>query len=184
MLRMPIGYRRGGVSIVSNVLAIDPGNIKSAYALMDGTDLRVLECDILDNDAMRERLKYIAVSDCHWAIEMIASYGMPVGREVFDTCVWIGRFTETIRIRTGHLPHLIFRKDVKLHLCGNVRAKDPNIRQAILDKYPSTGGGKIPQIGTKSQPGPLYGVSSDIWAAIGVGLTLAESYLPRIVVSD
>ena len=58
-----------------------------------------------------------------------------------------------------------------MYLCNSMRAKDSNIRQAILDRYPTTGGGKCPQVGTKKEPGPLYGVSKDVWAAIGVGLT-------------
>lgn len=113
-----------------------------------------------------------AWSASEMAVEMVASYGMAVGREVFETCVWIGRFVERWRIHHGGLPHaLVYRREVKAHLCHDSRAKDANIRQAILDLYPRTGGGKIPQIGTKGQPGPLYGVSKDIWAAVGVGLT-------------
>ena len=56
---------------------------------------------------------------------------------------------------------------MKLNLCGNPRAKDANIRQAIIDRF----GGKAAAIGTKKNPGPLYGVSGDVWAAIAVGLT-------------
>lgn len=104
------------------------------------------------------------------AIEMIASYGMPVGREVFETCVWIGRFQQA-----WHSPEdvrLVYRKDVKLHLCGTAKAKDANVRQALLDLYPRTGGGATPQIGTKAKPGPLYGVSSHAWPALAVAVTL------------
>jgi hypothetical protein len=97
---------------------------------------------------------------------------MPVGREVFETCVWIGRF-----IQVWHDPDavkLVYRKDVKLHLCGTTKAKDPNVRQALLDLFPRTGGGKTPQIGVQKQPGPLFGVSTHAWPALGVAITVAH----------
>ena len=40
---------------------------------------------------------------------MIASYGMPVGKEVFDTCVWIGKFAEASGMKESY----IYRKDEK-----------------------------------------------------------------------
>jgi hypothetical protein len=43
------------------------------------------------------------------AVEMIASYGMPVGREVFDTCLWIGRFVEAWQAHGGEY-RLIYRR--------------------------------------------------------------------------
>jgi len=62
-----------------------------------------------------------------------------------------------------------------MHLCKNNRAKDANIRQALLDRFPATGGGKAPQIGTKKQPGPLYGVTSHLWSALAVAVTWADT---------
>jgi hypothetical protein len=97
-------------------------------------------------------------------IEMVASYGMAVGRTVFETCVWIGRFVEA----WGDNWDFVYRKDVKMHLCGQTRAKDSNIRQAIMDMY---GSEKAIAIGTKAKPGPLHGVSKDVWAALGVAIT-------------
>ena len=76
---------------------------------------------------------------------------------------------------TGTKPQQVYRKDVKMHLCGSMRAKDTNIRQAIIDRYPASGGGKCPQIGTKKEPGPLYGVSKDIWSALAVAITYSET---------
>jgi hypothetical protein len=107
------------------------------------------------------------------AIEMVASYGMPVGREVFETCVWIGRFQESWRDGLRRVPEdvrLIYRRDVKLHLCGNSRAKDANIRQALIDK--------LGPVGTKAAPGPLYGVKSHAWAAVAVAVTAFDT-LPK-----
>jgi len=109
---------------------------------------------------------------------MIASYGMAVGREVFETCLWIGRFMECAR--DPEAVNLVYRRDVKLHLCGTSKAKDANIRQALLDMFPRTGGGKTPQVGTKGQPGPLFGVSSHAWAALGVAVTAAHALQQRI----
>ena len=58
-------------------------------------------------------------------------------RDVF----WIGRFAD--RWETGprlvsDIPArrpamLVYRRDVKLHLCGQARAKDANVRQALID---------------------------------------------------
>jgi hypothetical protein len=141
------------------VLALDPGTTQSAYVLWDGR--RVLDAAILPNTTLIEilacgQLPSGQINCDVLACEMIASYGMAVGREVFETCVWIGRFLQAHR---G--PHrLVYRKDVKLHLCGSPRAKDANIRQALLDKYGP--------VGTKGKPGPLYGVRSHVWAALAV----------------
>jgi hypothetical protein len=60
---------------------------------------------------------------------------------------------------------------VKLHLCGTNKAKDANVRQALLDMFPRTGGGAVPQVGTKKEPGPLYGISTHAWPALGVAIT-------------
>jgi len=152
------------------VLAIDPGNEESAWCLYGGghplafskeSNAAVLYgCSLWAQGAGP-----FVYADC-LAIEMIASYGMPVGREVFETCVWIGRFIEAWNGKH----ELVYRKDVKLHLCGQTRAKDANIRQALLDRW----GGKAKAIGTKAQPGPLYRMKADEWSALAVAVTFAD----------
>lgn len=111
------------------------------------------------------------------AVEMIASYGMPVGAEVFETCVWIGRFIQRWRdnpLRVVRLSEVrrVTRIQVKSHLCHSARATDSNVRQALIDKY---GPGKEKAIGKKATPGPLYGVAGDCWAALGVAVTASET---------
>lgn len=158
---------------MSLILAIDPGTTESGWVLFDGE--RVQDCGVLPNADMLRAIEAgigILAMPERIAIEMVASYGMPVGREVFETCVWIGRFQQA-----WHSPDdvlLVYRKDVKLHLCGTTKAKDPNVRQAIIDLFPPTGGGAVRQIGTKAAPGPLYGVSSHAWPALGVALTAQQ----------
>lgn len=146
------------------ILAIDPGTTHSGWVLMrDGNPFNFGH-DMENGEVLDMlRVTYIPV-----AIEMIASYGMPVGAEVFDTCVWIGRMTQVAgpsRVRQ------VFRKDVKLHLCGSPRAKDPHVRQALLDRW----GGKAEAVGTSKKRGPLYGIKSHAWAALAVAVTALET---------
>jgi hypothetical protein len=51
---------------------------------------------------------------------------------------------------------------VKLHLCNSPRAKDGNVRQALIDRVG-------PQ-GTKKGQGPTYGIKSHEWAALAVAV--------------
>jgi len=139
------------------ILAIDPGTAESGWVYFFGG--KVVGAGVMPNDDV---LAMIAGSAADiLAIEMIASYGMAVGKEVFETCVWIGRFQQTWR--SPKSVRLVYRKDVKLHLCGTPRAKDGNIRQALIDK--------LGPPGKKAAPGPTYGVSSHAWAALGVAVT-------------
>lgn len=147
------------------VIAIDPGTTHSGFVIM--LDGRVTSSHVLENHTVLDELHIHSGRPI--AIEMIASYGMAVGKEVFETCVWIGRFIQVAGGMNG--VRLVYRKDVKMHLCGNVRAKDANIRQAIIDRY----GGKAEAIGTVKKQGPLYGVKSHAWSALAVALTATET---------
>ena len=101
-------------------------------------------------------------------IEQVASYGMPVGAEVFETVYWSGRFAEV----AYPVPvHRLTRKAIVTHLCGSVRAKDSNVRQALIDRF----GGKEKAIGRKGSEGPLYGIHADLWSALAVAVTFADS---------
>jgi hypothetical protein len=62
---------------------------------------------------------------------------------------------------------LLPRRAVKLALCGDSRAKDANIRQALIDRF----GGKDAAVGRKAAPGPLYGISRDVWSALAIAVT-------------
>lgn len=144
------------------LLAIDPGPTESAYCWLD-RDLKPLEFDKIKNEDL---LKHIYNSEPDMAaIEMIASYGMAVGAEVFQTCVWIGRFTEAVA--WAGTSEYVYRKEVKMHLCGSMKAKDTNIRTALMDRFG--------EVGTKNKQGYFYGFKRDIWAAYAVGLTYLET---------
>ena len=107
------------------------------------------------------------------AIEMVASYGMPVGKETFETVYWIGRFAEKA-ISFGISVERYYKKtDINPAICFNSNVKDAMIRRALLDMFPKNGGGKEPSIGTKKQPGALYGINSHMFPALAVALTHA-----------
>jgi hypothetical protein len=151
-------------------LAIDPGPQQSGWCHLLGNEL--VGSGVWTNEDMLDFVQHrqFQINPTRLAVEMIASYGMPVGKDVFETCLWIGRY-----VQAWHNPttvRLVYRKDVKMLLCGTTKAKDGNVRRAIIDLYPPSGGGSTPQIGTKAKPGPLYGVSSHAWPAIGVALTV------------
>lgn len=146
-----------------NIIGIDPGPEHSGIVIFDGKSVP-FHAVISNDDVLttleahcRARLKKLI------AIEMIASYGMPAGRELFETCLWIGRMIQVAAINgTGW--RTVYRMDVKQNLCHDSRAKDPNIRQALIDRF-----GKP---GTKKAPGATYGLVGDEWAAMAVAVTV------------
>ena len=153
------------------IFAIDPGTTKSAWLYMEGGTIQMFE--ILENREVLDAVGRLT-TDTFLVYEMFACYGMAVGREVFETVLWTGRFIQAAPCQVRRL----YRRDVKMHLCNSMRAKDGNVRQAIIDRYPPTGGGKIPQIGIQLDPGPLYGVSKDIWSALALAITFKETLKP------
>lgn len=150
------------------ILAIDPGPVQSGWVIYD-TDEGIIDGRVEDNATLLGFLRDGWACLPELVIEQIASYGMAVGATVFRTCEWAGRFDAKCKA------HWLTRGMVKMHLCGSMRAKDSNIRQALIDRFPATGGGKTPQIGTKACRGPLYGFKGDMWAALAVAVTWAET---------
>lgn len=148
------------------ILAIDPGNVNSAYVLIEKETYKPIEFGLLKNNLVREKVLNLDY-DC-LAIEMVASYGMAVGESVFDTCVWIGRFIECVQER--NIPYTrVYRIEEKMNICHDSRAKDSNIRQALIDRFGI--------VGTKKNPGFFYGFKKDIWAAYAVGCTYIDMTL-------
>lgn len=151
------------------ILAIDPGPQQSAFVLWSASvsSNHLLRMAILDNEAMFHLFKGwpLVVPDIVVG-EMVACYGMAVGREVFETCLQIGRFKAVWELACRRF-ELAYRRDIKLHHCNSARAKDANVAQALRDKYGP--------VGTKKHPGPLFGIKSHLWAALAVATYAAET---------
>lgn len=132
---------------------IDPGPVNQSIVYFDGGRCEAFECT-RDSGPI---LFYDVPVACEW----IESYGMAVGASVFRTVHaigWLNAKAPSMR--------LIPRRDIKLHLCGSMRAKDSNIRQALIDRFGHPG--------TKKKPGLIYGIKSHYWAALAVAVTAMD----------
>ena len=157
------------------LLAIDPGDEFSAFVFMGMDTYEPLYFAKEKNEeAISHMVSYIKGSDTsivnvkNVACEMIASYGMGVGAHVFWTCVEIGKLT-TILEQVGCNVDYIYRKDEKMNLCKSMKAKDSNIRIALIDRFAQFD--KKSGKGTKNNPDWFYGFSADCWQAYAVGVT-------------
>lgn len=153
------------------LLAIDPGTTKSGYVILEDGVLAKCRHDI-PNWHLRE---LCLTWEHRSVIEKVECYGSVIGESTLETVYWSGIFDESMNKSSPYMTDRIGRKEIKLHLTGRPQAKDKDIRQAIIDRYPETGGGKTPQIGLKASPGPLFGVSSHSWAALALALTWMET---------
>lgn len=144
------------------ILSIDPGTKMSAVVfLKDGVP--VVHGKFDNEHVVMGLPKWIYDT---LVIERIASYGMPVGAEVFDTVLWAGRFWQASTAPVHFLP----RMKIKQHLCHSQKANDATIRCALIDRF----GGREAAIGNKAKPGVLYGIKADVWAALAVAVTFAD----------
>ena len=185
------------------VAAFDPGPEKTGwvmYAVNNGSVGSIDCAEIASNDDLLRKLRLWTNHHGarHVVIEKIENYGMPVGVDVHETLMFVGRMIEVFE-RIGIKPVLVPRRTVKLHLCNSAKAKDSNIRQVLIDRFGpgkdrAIGGVKCPKCkgkgwagrehapcpvchGTKWKhpPGPLVNVKEDMWAALAVAVTYCET---------
>jgi hypothetical protein len=121
------------------ILGIDPGPTESAYALIGqeipgsiSDPFRIHEAEKVPNASLIGRLSVLRPE--HVAIESIQSYGMAVGRSVFDTCFMIGRL---IQVCDDHgIPFTLYpRPEYTRRICGVGKVNDAVLRQALLLRF-------------------------------------------------
>ena len=134
---------------MATILAIDPGTTHSGWCLLysysngvvvpakwgwdDNVDIVITLQDDKD-DKFSSHRGHLDFGDTGYeriAIEDVSHYGMPVGKDVFDTVRWTGRFQQASLVGVTYIK----RPDIKLYLCGSARANDSTIRQAIIDRF-------------------------------------------------
>ena len=158
------------------VIAIDPGNVQSAYCIVDVETLKPLDFGKVENEELKAYIKTIRFQEeDRAAIETLANFGNVVGRDVLDTAIWIGRFAETLDRKLIHPADMVRRTDEKMHICGSTRANDKDIRLALIDRF-CTHDFKTGK-GTKGNPDFFYGFRADVWSAYAVALTYIETQL-------
>lgn len=153
------------------ILGIDPGTGQSGWVIYDSDNHSIIGSGIWDNEALLS-----AIPDFNFdvmAIEMVASYGMPVGATTFETVFWVGRFAQLSESINRYVRRYYKKTDINPSICFNSNVKDAMIRRALLDMFPKNGGGSEPSVGTKKQPGALYGINSHMFPALAVALTHA-----------
>lgn len=143
---------------MTTILAIDPGPRLSAYVELAGTTIRAHAK--IGNLVLLEQLRARAPNG-PLVVEMIAPYGKPVGREVFETCVWIGRFLEA----WPGVSRLLERREVKNALCGGRQnSSDADVRSALIVRWGGKGGKR------QRPPEALAAITRDEWAALAVAV--------------
>lgn len=140
-----------------DIFGLDPGRSETAYCLID-RDFNVLTAGKAPLVQVLKALE-VAPPACV-VIESIQSYGMAVGRSVFDTCYNIGRILqrcEDLDIRTFLYP----RPEYARRICGVGKISDTVLRQALLLRF---GGDK------KGEPLHLLRGNSDKRSAFAVAV--------------
>jgi hypothetical protein len=155
------------------LLCIDPGSIKSAWLVFDKHPApgAICQSGIYDNEELLRHLRFGHFSLVNGEIdklliEQIKSYGNVMGDDILKTVYWSGRFIEAAGLEFELIP----RKTIVTALCNTSRAKDTNVRAALIDLW----GGKAKAIGSKKTPGPLYNIKADVWSALAVAVVGSE----------
>lgn len=184
---------------IKDFMSVDPGNKKSGwlrYKLSSTAvgGIRIVDHGVEENDILF--LDCTKLEHVHLAIETPKPRGMPTAAEEMDTLIFAGGLTRM----WGYLGigpwSMVFRQDVKVHLCGAAQARDVNVRQALIDRF----GGDTAMTGLKCSackgkgwlgrgrqpcpacngskweqaPGELYGFASHAWSALAVACYWAD----------
>jgi len=146
------------------ILGVDPGPTTSGMIRFSTDVQRVMASHpAIPN---RELLEYLRDGQ-HFdllACESIEAMYAHVGKETIRTIRFTGRIEE-IGDAIGKPARLLSPQEVKQRVCGTASAKDPAVRQALIDHLGAPG--------TKGDQGATYGVSKHAWRALAVAYAVA-----------
>jgi len=146
------------------IIGVDPGPEYSAWVRWQYPNEEILDMEICHSQDLAVRIGQYPFEVL--AVEHMQCLGQMVSKSVFDTCYWIGELRSWAKAwATKWFP--VFRKQIKMHFCENMRAKDKNIRQVLIDRFGEPG--------RKKTPGKLYGVKKDLWSALAIAVYMADT---------
>ena len=147
------------------VLGLDPGTSESGYVIWNSDKYIVSKGKVFNESLLKKIYDKPEFFDIV-VIEIVKSYGMPVGQETFETCFWIGRFQEAL-LRMNKEVIFVGRKECIIWHNKSNKGNDATLKRVLKDKY----GDK----GTIKKPGVLFGVSKDIWSAVALATWYCET---------
>ena len=159
------------------IFAIDPGSTTAGIVLYDWDAHRVQRC----NKAADEELVYLELQRlvqkrrCGVKVEVVieqVSAGGYAANSFLETQFLAGAFYGWCQAQS--LPvSVYYRRDVlsALNCHAKGRSRDSQVRAALIELH-----GGSSAIGKKATPGPLYGVTSHAWQALGVVIAHAGTW--------
>jgi len=145
------------------ILSIDVGTTETGYCLIEKETYKPIKFGKINNEELLDIVKKEEYDELVY--EEFQSYGMPIGISTITSITWNGRYIQSALDRNKKV-NFIYRKEEKMNLCNSMKAKDSNIRQALIDRFG--------EVGTKKNQGWFYGFRKDIWAAYAVGITYLD----------
>jgi hypothetical protein len=113
------------------ILGIDPGPVESAYCLVD-REYRIVAAGKVSTTSLLNGLRCAPPERV--AVESIQSYGMVVGRSVFDTCYVIGRIQQVCD--ELKIPCVLYpRQEYLRRICGGSHTKDSILRRSLALRF-------------------------------------------------
>jgi len=117
------------------ILGIDPGSEETAFAIMTD-DYEVADAGKIDNDEFLDLTLPAMLGNGIKAvvIEGIQSYGMAVGKTVFETCYVVGECRRVAKMR-GKPVYIYSRPEYARAIVGGMKANDALIRGALINRF-------------------------------------------------
>ncbi len=155
------------------ILGIDPGPQDSAGVLWDTETEHVVKAWHRLNDEVLagcRQFKLMQQNIGAIAIEDPQAQRRPASEDFINTVKWSARFHQAIydRLDIGDFSRLLLipYREVSIHFCKIVNAKEKFVKEALIKRFGLQG--------TKTNPGRLYGISGHEWSALAVAITLGD----------